>query len=379
MIKKFEVRNYKNFNGTLCINFSDVSGYTFNSDCIIDGLIGKMLIYGRNATGKTNLGEALQDIFIMMNSLSVQQDAVLNADTDSNEIFFAYTFLFENDEILYEYTKSEDDILMTEMLMLNNELIYKLDYVEGSMMEEHLDKLGEGPILFEKFVSSLKEDTIESGRMPFLRWIAGNIAFSNKTHIASMIEFVNRMQFVSAQSANSVRRGRFLSDRFYPLLENPQELERFELFLNSMGVPCELVLEKLPNGQNELYFKHKTLVPFFDTASSGTRALVELYRRIFVFEKDPTFIYLDEFDAFYHYEMSEKMILYLKDNYPRTQVIMTTHNTGLMSNSIFRPDCLFILSGYCRITSIVHATMRELREGHNLEKMYKAGEFACYE
>ena len=44
-----------------------------------------------------------------------------------------------------------------------------------------------------------------------------------------------------------------------------------------------------------------------------------------------------------------------------------------------RPDCLFILSGDGRLTPLNEATARELREGHNLEKMYISGEFKNYE
>jgi hypothetical protein len=37
-----------------------------------------------------------------------------------------------------------------------------------------------------------------------------------------------------------------------------------------MGIECKLVLEKLPDGQKELYFAHEKLVPFYENASSGT-------------------------------------------------------------------------------------------------------------
>lgn len=58
---------------------------------------------------------------------------------------------------------------------------------------------------------------------------------------------------------------------------------------------------------------------------------------------------------------------------------MTTHNTNLMTNRFMRPDCLFILSGSGSLTALSNATVRELREGHNLEKMYISGEFERYE
>jgi AAA15 family ATPase/GTPase len=73
--------------------------------------------------------------------------------------------------------------------------------------------------------------------------------------------------------------------------------------------------------------------------------------------------------------MSEKFLKYVKENFPHCQVILTTHNTNLMTNRIMRPDCVFILTHDGKITALNKATTRELREGHNLEKLYMSGEF----
>ena len=128
-----------------------------------------------------------------------------------------------------------------------------------------------------------------------------------------------------------------------------------------------------------MYFAHNKLISFFENASSGTLALVNLYRRLIARAWDASFIYLDEFDAFYHYEMADQVIRFFKRRYPKCQMIMTSHNTNLMTNRLMRPDCLFILSREGNLTALCNATQRELREGHNLEKMYISGEFEKYE
>ena len=86
-----------------------------------------------------------------------------------------------------------------------------------------------------------------------------------------------------------------------------------------------------------------------------------------------SFIWIDEFDAYYHYELSENIVKLMENNLT-CQNVITSHNTNLLSNRIMRPDCYFILSNG-KLTSIVNATKRELREGHNLEKLYVNGEF----
>ena len=58
----------------------------------------------------------------------------------------------------------------------------------------------------------------------------------------------------------------------------------------------------------------------------------------------------------------------------KVQFILTTHNTSIMTNDLLRPDCYFIMYKD-RIKSLPQLTNKELREAHNLEKMYKAGSF----
>ena len=56
------------------------------------------------------------------------------------------------------------------------------------------------------------------------------------------------------------------------------------------------------------------------------------------------------------------------------QFILTTHNTAVITNDLLRPDCYFLM-GKKKIQSLSKSTSKELREAHNIEKMYKAGSF----
>ncbi len=62
MIRKFKVKNFKSFEEELVLDFSKVRDYEFNNSLIKNGLVNKMLIYGDNNTGKSNLGAAIMDI-----------------------------------------------------------------------------------------------------------------------------------------------------------------------------------------------------------------------------------------------------------------------------------------------------------------------------
>ena len=86
-----------------------------------------------------------------------------------------------------------------------------------------------------------------------------------------------------------------------------------------------------------------------------------------------SFVFIDEFDAFYHNNLAEAVVKELL-KLPRTQSLLTTHNTDIMTNDLLRPDCyLRIQNG--RIKSFSESTQKELRKAHNLQKMYNAGAF----
>lgn len=82
---------------------------------------------------------------------------------------------------------------------------------------------------------------------------------------------------------------------------------------------------------------------------------------------------IDEFDAFYHFDLSYKVCekLFSMQN----QIFVTSHNTFLMTNDLLRPDCYFIINGN-QIKPLNQCTDKEIREGNNIEKMYRGNAFA---
>ena len=374
MLKKFTVKNYKNFKDEISLDFSKIAGYQFNKDCLSMGLIGKMLIYGRNATGKTNFGRALLDIERLMYDMSRngEKSVLINADSRDDTAKFIYEFKFGNDEVIYKYSRFANAELCDEELSINGNVIFKCDFKNNKFDFQGLN------IISAETVNTNRYLIQDNDVLSFLRWLINNTSFSYNSVLIKLSEYVNKMDLITVGN-NRIESSTIDYSKFFEDLKNPVHLQNFEDFLNLMGIECKLVLKELPDGQVELYFDHKKLVPFYSTASSGTLALTNLYQKIVSKAVEYSLVYLDEFDAFYHYEMAEKLISFFKTKYPKCQFIMTSHNTNLMRNKIMRPDCLFILSSRGTLTALCDATERELREGHNLEKMYISGEFEKYE
>lgn len=386
MLKRFEVSNYRTFGKKITVDFSNVGGYQFNQDCVTNNVLSKIIIYGRNATGKTNLGNALLDIIDIIfpeNESMFQNSNFLNADSEERYAEFLYVFQFNNVEVEYCYKKLSNEQLLEETLKIDGHTLFEMNFEEQVGTFFYLDTINVESVLLERYLESLswskneEQNRIHFNSIPLLRWLINNTLLQEDSILLQLNDYVKCMRMIQVGRYVG-RSSEYLNNSFFDMLDRDNNLQDFEEFLNVMGVDCELVMHTLPDGKKELYFVHNNLVPFYPTASSGTKALMDLYRRLH-FAKEASLLYIDEYDAFYHYEMSENVLKYFKYRYPSCQLILTTHNTNLMTNKLMRPDGLFILSRDGRLTALCDATERELREGHNLEKLYISGEFNKFE
>lgn len=373
MLRKFEVKNYKNFKETISVDFTNVHDYRYNEYCVKNDLISKMIIYGKNAEGKSNLGSA---IFDMINDVQMgrnpyfyrnDQRLYKNANAkDSDLVEFFYSFQFDDDIVNYEYKKKDAYNTVFERLSLNDQTVFYYDLENKEQDFSNLGVINANELNWEEFFESSNDDA-ESTRPTALRYIIYNTVQKDGSIIYKLTQFIKGVRYTSSLNANV--RFHFPFDEYF---EEQEELDKFEKFLNDYGVKCKLVMLDQPDGKKELYFDYAKPLHFASNLSSGTLALTRFYIQYLIRSK-PTFVFMDEFDAFYHYELSEKMVELLEKEFD-CQVVLTSHNTDLLSNSIMRPDCFMILSNG-KLTPICEATNRELRQGHNLEKLYKNGEF----
>ena len=99
MLKKFSVTNYRQFNETLEFDLT-ASNYSFNQECVKNNLVKLALIYGKNGTGKSNLGRAIFDLVSHLTDNRVEKSSSFYLNIESKKQFasFIYEFDFiEND------------------------------------------------------------------------------------------------------------------------------------------------------------------------------------------------------------------------------------------------------------------------------------------
>lgn len=365
---RFSVQGYRNFGKKITIDFQDVRDYKFSNECIDDGVITKMGIYGPNGCGKSNLGFALFNIVSYLTDkesgpLKNNPGIFLNVDEKTAEAFFSYTFKVENDYYTLEYFKPSEESISHEIFKKNDAVIYDYNYKKHSFLRKNLEQLVSDNLNFAYLGENLS----------VLRYIANNSAQSEDSPILAIMDFVSHMLWSRSVGGNAyigLDTGILILDEW---IVNNGYVKDFNEFIKSVcGVDVTLSTAKGIDGKPILVEKHKNgLLIFRNVSSSGTMAAELFYFWMKRYE-EVSFLFIDEFDAFYHFKLARKIVEKLKE-FPKMQVIFTTHNTVLLGNSVLRPDCYLIFDNQKLYSYVDLAKGREIREGHNLEKIYRNG------
>ena len=186
MLVKFCVKNYKNFKDEVVLDFNAKRDYQFNKNCIRNNLLNKVIIFGYNGAGKSNIGFALFDIVGTLTDKRVdidQENNFLNADSKEDIAEFYYEFKFNDNELVYRYKKSEFKKLVFEELYLNNEKIYDYNFIDQKGNYENLGLIEADTLNFEYFESN----------MSILKYIANNTIQSENSIIRELMQFVTKM------------------------------------------------------------------------------------------------------------------------------------------------------------------------------------------
>ncbi|EDM27030.1 hypothetical protein LNTAR_07294 [Lentisphaera araneosa HTCC2155] len=375
MLCRFSVKNFKSFEDEFTFDLTTTKNFEFNQECIKDNTAFKALIYGINGCGKSNLGSALMDIQFHLTDWDLREkrsayNNYINAFTKEKCADFKYEFAFGENIVIYEYTKENLDNVLAEKLSINGQVVATIDKRKSS----------KGTVTL-KGAESLKTDLADNN-ISFIKYISNNTLLDERdinvkvfTKLMKFIRFMRLIKTVDTHKTMSYK----ASLASHHILSKKNGLQEFEQFLNNSNIKCKLTTIDVGEDEPHIAFDYGSKsISFFDVASTGTLALGHLYVSLLILEKHvnehgSTFIYIDEFDAFYHYLLATEMVKKLKEN-SNVQIVLTTHNTDLMTNELMRPDCLFNMTENS-IKPFHKLTNKDLRKAHNNQKMFKAGMF----
>ncbi len=368
MLRKFRVSNFKSFENDFELDLTGVNGYEFNKECVKNGTANNAIIYGHNGVGKSNLALAIFDIIEHLTDKQRNETAYknyLNAYCDSEIACFYYEFLINSKIVVYEYKKTD-----------YKTIIYECFQVDGNELAFFDRKNSSNATIHFKGAETLKTD-IENQELSILKYVKNNTELAhdevNNTFL-DFFTFIEQMLYFRSLQENMYLGFAVGGKHIFENIIKNNNVNDFEIFLNQAEIDCKLaIVEELGKKTIAFSFNGKTL-PFSEVASTGTIALALFYFWYQDIKENSkvSFLFIDEFDAFYHYSLSALIVEKLKET--GVQFILTTHNTSIMTNDLLRPDCYFEMTKQ-QIRSFSKSTEKELREAHNLEKMYKANAF----
>ena len=365
MLKKFAVKNYKGFADKIEWDLSKHSNYAFSDFAIRDGIVKNAIIYGPNGVGKSNFSQAIFDIVYHLSrkhTTARHYSNYVHVGRPTNPVEFEYTFKFGSVTIDYKYSKDGKGKLLSEQM-----------FVDGT----------------EWFQRSQRQLWVDSDLFPIDPSAKGQ--WANSVNNASVVNFLltsypmakDHPLILLQQFVESMLWFRCLDTREFTGLEdgvsNIEEyiiennlLDSFSEFLEDVSGQHFEFVKAEPTHKHILCRIGGNTTLFWEIASTGTISLSLLY--YWLNHKDKaSLIVIDEFDAFYHFRLASTVC---KSLFSLTcQVFLTSHDTYLMSNELLRPDCNFILNGKT-IKPLNECTTKELRFGHNIEKMFRGNAFS---
>ena len=375
MLAKFTVKNFKNFERQFTIDLTQTKQYAFSEACVRDGIVKTGLIYGPNSIGKSNLGKAIFDIVQTVTDKNRNPSlyvAYLNAKHLEEPAEFSYEFAFGGSRVRYEYRKRTDEEILDEEF-----------FVDG---EKVVDRHGANFATTLQGAETLNANKLDS-RISAMRFVKANAALAKNginEVVAAFFDFVDRMLMFWNLKENFYQGFAIGGAQVDVEIIKRGMLSELEEFLGHADVDCALKSIEI-NGEPKLFFDFggDHLIEFWSNASTGTQSLVHFFFWYMQMRESesyrPSFLYLDEFNAFFHEKTAAMIVEKLRET--QCQVLLTTHDSNLLKNDLLRPDCAFnMLPEYKDADSYVlgplsSRTQKELRLAHNIPKMFRAGAF----
>ena len=364
MLIKFSVKNFRGFAERIEWDLSQPSNYSFNTYAVKDGVIKNGIIYGPNGSGKTNFSVALFDI---VNHLTQKfkkpeyyQNFVYGGDA-SLIVDFEYTFKFEKQKIEYQYSKNILGVLVKEALIVDGTDIFKR--TNSSL------KLDEMQFPINK--DAKRNLQMNANGISIVNYLLTSYPLAKDHYLIRMRNFVDSMLWFRCLKVNEYmgfENSLTILDEF--IIKNNLIKDFSDFLFNVSGQTFHFDIER--STDKHLFVKiGNGFVNFDSSISTGTQSLHLLY---YWLKKmgNASFVFIDEFDAFYHFKLAFEVCKRLFGL--NCQVFTSSHNTYLMTNELLRPDCNFILQDN-KIKPLHACTEKELRFGHNIEKIYRADAF----
>lgn len=410
MLISFSVQNYLSFKDKTTFSMIGTKKLTEQTGNLIDfegtSLLKSAVIYGPNASGKTNLLVALHRLAgIVVNSFKETQTGeklpiepfLLNEQTRNQPT--AFDISFENEGTFFDYSVSfTNEKIYNETLSIDGQNIFSRafkdidiqdnDYVGAAALEKRIDFVRENSL----FVSVLGATNVSQMKL-FIDF------FQNKFRLFTAAE-----RMPEAYTSDLIEENPNLKAEILKIIKNIDfGIQGVENKLVTPDIPDffkelpDEIITEFKQGRNRLHTSHNIyredgsvveqkqfIADRFE--SSGTKSFLAFIGPIVDTMVNGKVLFIDELDALLHPVMSNYLVKLINNSKLNNggQVVFTTHNTNLLDSDILRRDQIFFVEKdkleQSHLESLVQYKTeqgKKIRKDENFEKNYLSGKYGA--
>lgn len=422
MLIEFSVENFLSFKDYTKLSmvgvksfkeFEDINTVRIDKDLKI---LKSAVIYGNNASGKSNLLNAIS--FMKRIILNSFRDAIseengkrisptnflLSTETENKPSFFEVVFSCKEKKYRYGF-ETNNDVIESEWLFSTEQRETALFIREGQNFEINKTSFKEGIDL----VSKTRENVL---------FLSLNAQLNGEVS-GEIIKWFKNLNLISGIHDRSYKRytidklkddSEFLTwlSKFIKFLEisklstTEEEVEEFDLEnlkkkekdeeIINLFSSLQKLQTKLPKRDRIITWHRKfdennilvDTVPFsFDSdESEGTKKLIYLLGPWYDSLKNGKVLIVDELDSRLHSILTLKLVEYFhKYNPKNSQLIFAVHDTSILNREFFRRDQIWFIDkdqfGVSKLYSLADFSSEKVRKKSSFDKNYLTGKYGA--
>lgn len=424
MIQELKIKNFKSFKDEVCLSFEATKDQTFEDYHVVEvapnvRLLRFAMVYGANASGKSNLLDAIEFLhnflFDKPNDVEERTGAIpfhLDAVTPTEPSEFSLKFYVDGKRYWYELT-------LTQKHVISERLSYYPSVQPKRLFERTLEN-GQSVISFNSSTVKLSpaaKEEISLKCLPNMSFFAAknqvNVAIELidtakdwlRNNIMPMVLPSSRMfEYASSKMYEDASLKSYLLDFIHEADFNISDVRSNKV---SKALPKEIVNmlladDRTPDDMKEqiktdqsintiqTVFEHtvrnergtETYLMSTESQSEGTRRTFGIEAAIYEALKTQSFLFIDEIEASLHPELVEFMVQRFLLTKSHAQLLVTTHYDPLLNtvgDDLIRKDSVWFTekkeSGSSDLYSLVE--YKGLKRIASLQKAYRNGVFGA--
>lgn len=406
MIQEFSLSNFLSFNEKQTIDFLASSDKTHLNELTYEPqkgirILKLLMIYGANASGKSNLLNAMETLWLMLispeekenNKIGFYKPFKLNID---KPIEFDIIFWLDNRKFKYKIEFNENEILYEKMEYVTDSGVMSdlferekgKDIKFGSTIDikaKVKNDFNTETLKNHTVLSTLNKKNINAPKIliELYEWIKNSVlelgAHNNSIEIA---EYANKDSKVKDFLLDLLCRADFNIIDFN-IVETKINEDLLEEVLKDDSLPSSLKA-RLLKPQKQVLFTHKNDDEVFQIEfrmqSSGTKVYFRLARLLIELGNNGTIVSVDELEDSLHYDLLLHFLETFLRSEKNSQLIFTTHNQMLLDeNWMMRRDmiCFVEKSRNKSNSEIYKASDLGLHKNLSLLNAYRIGKLGA--